>query len=161
MAQHVLFPRTFDPPTLGHLDIVQRALALFPRVTIAIAAHPTKEALFSKEDRTALFRACVADYDGAEVVALEGLVVEGCERLGADAILRGVRSGSDYDYEARMAATNRALAPGFETVLLVTSPACAHITSTLVRQIARMGGDASSFVPEPVARALSERFGAQ
>jgi len=158
MSTHLLFPGTFDPPTLGHVDLVRRGRALFDRVTVAIAEHPTKDALFDEEERLRLFRASVAGLEGVEVVRLPGLVVEGCARLECDAILRGVRSGSEYDYEARMAATNRALEPGFETVLLATSPELAHITSTLVRQIARMGGDASRFVPEPVAEALRERF---
>jgi len=158
MTSHLLFPGTFDPPTLGHVDLVRRALGLFDRITVAIAEHPTKDALFTSAERAELFRASLAGLEGANVVTLEGLVVEGCARLECDAILRGVRSGSEFDYEARMAITNRRLTPGYETVLLVTSPDLQHITATLVRQIARMGGDVSSLVPAPVLEGLSKRF---
>lgn len=154
MACHLLFPGTFDPPTLGHLDLVRRALTIAERVTVAVADHPTKEALLGKEQRRALFAEVLAGEPRAEVVALDGLVVEGARALECDGILRGVRSGSEFDYEARMAATNRILAPGLETVLLATAPEFAHITSTLVRQIARMGGDVGPFVPEAVVRHL-------
>jgi len=159
MALHVLFPGTFDPPTLGHLDVVQRAARLFDRVTVALAEHATKTPLFPLDEREALLRECTAGLDRVEVVRLEGLVVDACESLGCDAIVRGVRSGYDHDYEARMAATNRTLLPRIDTLFLPTSPEVAHVTSTLVRQIAGMGGDVSRFVPQPVAAALRERFG--
>ncbi|HED66232.1 MAG TPA: pantetheine-phosphate adenylyltransferase [Planctomycetes bacterium] len=157
MGSHLLFPGTFDPPTLGHLDLVRRALAFADRVTVAVAEHPTKEALLPKDERRELFAEALAGTPGADVVALDGLVVEGCRELGCDGILRGVRSGSDFEYEARMSATNRILLPGCETVLLAASPEVAHITSTLVRQITRMGGDITPFVPPIVARHLAER----
>lgn len=165
MPTHVLIPGTFDPPTLGHLDLVWRAASLFERVSIGVAEHPTKDALFSAAERVALLEECVAELTGPNsgvqiaVVELPGLVVDGCRTLECDAIVRGVRSGTDYDYEAQMAATNRSLLPTIDTLLLSTSPELAHITSTLVRQVARMGGDASLFVPDPVARALKSRFG--
>ena len=158
-ARHALFPGTFDPPTLGHLDLVRRGVALFGRVTIAVAEHPTKKPLFERERRLALWRAATADEGGVSVVALDGLVVAGCEALGADVVLRGVRSGTDFDYEVQMANTNRRMLPRIDTVLLAPAPEVAHVSSTLVRQIASMGGDASPFVPEPVAQALRERFG--
>ena len=159
MALHVLFPGTFDPPTRGHLDLVRRASALFERVTVALAEHPTKTPLFPIAEREALLRECTAGLAGVAVVRLEGLVVDACEALGCDAIVRGVRSGSDYDYEAQMAGTNRTLLPRIDTLFLPTSPEVAHLTSTLVRQIARMGGDVSQLVPQPVAAALRERLG--
>lgn len=157
MTSHVLFPGTFDPPTLGHLDLVQRAARLFGRVTVGLAEHPTKAALFSAEERLALLRECIGSARGVAVVRLEGLVVQACEALGCDAILRGLRSGSDYDYEAQMARTNRAMLPRIDTVFLASAPELAHISSTLVRQIAQLGGDASLFVPENVAKALRKR----
>ena len=153
---HALFPGTFDPVTHGHLDIVRRAAQLFDRVTVAVAHHPSKQELLPVAQRLSLLREVTADIRGVEVVQLDGLVVHGCERLGATVIVRGVRSASDVDYELQMARTNRALAPTVETVLLVSSPEHAHISSTLVRQIAEMGGDLTSFVPPAIARRLSK-----
>jgi pantetheine-phosphate adenylyltransferase len=159
LATHVLLPGTFDPPTLGHLDLVERAARLFGRVTLGVAENASKQALFGVEERLALLRDSTAGIDDVAVVRVEGLVVEACRRLGAGAILRGLRSGSDFDYEAQMAGTNRALAPGIDTVFLASSPAVAHVSSTLVRQIAALGGDCSALVPPPVAAALARRFG--
>lgn len=152
-----MLPGSYDPPTLGHLDIVRRALGLFERVTVAVAAHPSKQELFTPQERVALLQECTHELPGARVVLLEGLLVEGCRELGAGVVVRGVRNGTDFDYEVGMANTNRELAPEIETVLLAPSPACAHISSTLVRQIAGMGGDVSAFVPAPVLAALRER----
>ncbi len=154
---HALFPGTFDPVTHGHLDIVRRAAQLFDSVTVAVAQHPSKKELLPVEQRLALLREVTAEISGVEVVRLDGLVVHGCERLGATVIVRGVRSASDVDYELQMARANRALAPQVETVLLASSPEHAHISSTLVRQIAEMGGDLTSFVPPAIARRLGKQ----
>ena len=157
-ATHALFPGTFDPPTLGHLDLVRRAAALFGRVTVALAEHPKKSALFTYEQRLDLLLRCTADLEGVAVSRLQGLLVDGCRELGATVVVRGVRSGTDFDYEVGMAQTNRTLAPDVETVLLVPSPGLAHVSSTLVRQIASMGGDPGALVPQPVAHALRSKF---
>jgi pantetheine-phosphate adenylyltransferase len=157
-ARHALFPGTFDPFTTGHLDLVRRAAALFGRVTVGIAAHPEKQHLFGVEERASLAREATAGIAGVSVCALEGLLVAACEAIGADVIVRGVRSGTDFDYEVQMARTNRALLPRIDTVLLVPDPNVAHVSSTLVRQIASMGGDVSHFVPPCVDRALRRRF---
>lgn len=157
-ARHALFPGTFDPPTLGHLDLVRRALALFERVTVAIADHPTKHALFPVEERMELLRAVTREFGNVGVERVEGLLVEGARRIGADVIVRGVRSGTDYDYEVTMARANRVLLPAVDTVLLVPDTRLTHITSTLTRQVASMGGDVSEFVPPLVAKALRRRF---
>lgn len=151
---HALFPGTFDPVTHGHLDIVRRAADLFDRVTVAVAQHPSKQELLPVDERLALLREVTAEIRGVDVVQIDGLVIEGCERLGASVIVRGVRSASDVDYELQMARTNRVLAPKIETVLLASSPEHAHISSTLVRQIAAMGGPLEHFVPAAVAKAL-------
>jgi pantetheine-phosphate adenylyltransferase len=156
-ARHVLFPGTFDPVTLGHVDLVRRAAASFDRVTVAVATHPTKRGLFDVEERVALLHEVLAGFSNVSVTRLEGLVVDGCRAAGAGFILRGLRSAADVDYELAMARSNRALAPEVETVLLASSPAHAHISSTLVRQIAEMGGELRSFVPPAVARALRRR----
>ncbi len=158
-ALHALFPGTFDPPTLGHLDVLGRAAHLFDRVTVALADHPTKEALFPVDERLRLLEECVSGLDGVEVARWSGLVVDACEALGCDVIVRGVRCGSDFDYEAQLAGTNRTMRPGIDTVLLASAPEHAHVTSTLVRQIARMKGDTSALVPAPVEAALRARLG--
>jgi pantetheine-phosphate adenylyltransferase len=168
-ARHALFPGTFDPPTLGHLALLRRSLALFEKVTVAVAAHPTKQHLFSLEERLELLResavqdptigADALESGAVQFVHLPGLVIEGCQQLGCEAIVRGVRSGTDLDYEVVLARNNRALLPSIDTVILVPDPEFAHLTSSIVRQVAAMGGDASGMVPGPVARALTERFG--
>jgi pantetheine-phosphate adenylyltransferase len=159
LAQHVLIPGSFDPPTLGHLDLVTRAAKLFPRVTVGLATNTTKRQLLGVDERFALLQACTVGLANVAVARLDGLVVEACRRLGAEAILRGLRSGSDFDYEAQMARTNRTLASAIDTVFLAASPAVAHVSSTLVRQIAALGGDCSALVPAPVAAALARRRG--
>ncbi len=156
--RHAVFPGTFDPPTLGHLDLVRRAVLLFEEVTIAVAAHPTKASLFTVEERLELLRQATAEWPSVRVDHFDGLLVEGCRRLGADVIVRGVRSGTDFDYEVTMARANRMLHPGVDTVLLVPDTRLTHITGTLTRQVASMGGDVSGFVPPFVAEALAARF---
>ena len=152
---HALFPGTFDPPTLGHIDLVTRSARLFGRVTVALAEHPSKRPALEVIERMRLLEECTQDIAGVAVVRLEGLVVEAAARLGCDVLVRGVRCGTDFDYEAQMAGTNAALAPGLDTVLLATSPRFSHITGTLVRQVAAMGGDTRALVPAPVALALA------
>ena len=154
---HALFPGTFDPPTFGHLDLIRRGLSLFDHVTVAVAAHPSKQTSLSADERCALLESSTVDLDRVTVTRIEGLVVDAAEALGCNAILRGVRSGTDFDYEVTMARTNRELLPRIDTVLLVPDATHAHITSTLVRQIASLGGDVRAFVPEPVAVALERR----
>ena len=153
-----VFPGTFDPFTLGHLDLVRRARDLFPDIIVAVAQHPTKDEMFSVPERVALIEESLAGMDGVRVATFDGLVVEGCRSLGASVLLRGLRGTSDLEYERPMALSNRAMAPELETVFLLPSAETAHISSTLVRQIARLGGDASAFVPGPVLRALQHRF---
>lgn len=167
-ARHALFPGTFDPPTLGHLALLRRSLALFDRVTVAVAAHPSKKHMFSIEERLELLAesarqdpgigAAAVESGAVQVVHLEALVIDGCEQLGCDAIVRGVRSGTDLDYEVVLARNNRALLPRIDTVILVPDPEVAHLTSSIVRQVSSMGGDASGMVPAPVAAALKARF---
>lgn len=157
--RHALFSGSFDPPTLGHLDLARRGLAAFERLTIAVGSHPTKAGLFTPEERIELFRAALSpdELERTSFVTFYGLVVEACRAAGAGIILRGLRSGSDFDYEAPMAATNRTMAPELDTLFLAASPGTAHISSTLVRQIASMAGDVSGLVPSPVNEALKKR----
>ena len=157
-ARHALFPGTFDPFTRGHLDLVARAQALFGRVTVGVARNPEKQSLFSAEERVELARVAVRGIPNVEAVLVPGLVVQACESLGADVIVRGVRGGTDFEFEVQMARTNRVLFPCIDTVLLAPAAEFAHVSSTLVRQIASLGGDASKLVPANVATALSARF---
>ena len=154
---HALFPGTFDPVTLGHIDLIRRAARLFERVTVAVAVHPEKRELLPLETRLDLLREVTRDVAGVEVVQLPGLVVHGARELGCDALVRGARGAGDCEYEAQMARTNAAMAPGLETVVLFASPEHVHISSTLVRQVAELGGPLESFVPAPVIRALAAR----
>ena len=149
-----VFPGTFDPFTLGHLDLCARGLRLFSKVVVTVGKHHAKGHLFDPESRLAMIQACTAHLEGVEVRWMEGLLVDGCREFGASAILRGVRTAADLDYERQMALTNRAMMPEVETVLLLSAPEHSHISSTLVRQIAKMGGDVSSFVPPAVLKSL-------
>lgn len=157
-SSHALFPGTFDPPTLGHLALVRRALHLFDRVTVALAAHPTKRTLFTIEEREQLLRESLQGEERVSFARFEGLVVDGAREHGCDVIVRGVRSGTDFDYEVTLARNNRAMYPELDTVLLVPEPQVAHVTSTIVREISGLGGDPQPFVPAPVARALAAKF---
>jgi pantetheine-phosphate adenylyltransferase len=158
-----LYPGSFDPLTHGHLDVLAQAMRLFDRVILAIGVHPGKVPLFSFEERAALIRTVVADLGSGtaatvEVVSFDGLVIEAAAQHGAVALVRGVRDGSDLDYEMQMAGMNGRMAPEIVTLFLPASPEFRPITATLVRQIAAMGGDVAPFVPAVVARALKAKF---
>jgi pantetheine-phosphate adenylyltransferase len=147
-ATHALFPGTFDPFTLGHLDVLQRAARIFDRVTVGVAAHHAKDHLLGLEERIALIEASLGGMSNVQAKPIQGLLVDGARELGAHTILRGVRTAADLEYERQMSQTNRALWSNVDTVFLLPSPTVAHISSTLVRQIARMDGDITPFVAE-------------
>jgi pantetheine-phosphate adenylyltransferase len=158
-----LYSGSFDPLTNGHLDVLSGALALADRLVIAIGVHPGKAPLFAYGERVALIEAVMASWmpDAANrvsVVAFSGLVVDAARLARAAMIVRGVRDGTDLDYEMQMAGMNGAMAADIQTVFLPARPNARHITATLVRQIAAMGGDVSAFVPPEVASALRLRF---
>lgn len=154
-----LYSGSFDPMTNGHVDVVRNALRLFDEVEIAIGVHAGKKPLFSFEDRVRLIETVFADErERLSVSSFSGLVVDQARQSGAGAIVRGLRDGTDFDYEMQMAGMNGVLAPDIVTLYLPASPAVRPITATLVRQIAAMGGDVSGFVPAPVAAALSQIF---
>ena len=158
MERLALFPGTFDPFTLGHLDIAQRALQLFDAVEIVVAANPDKRTTMPAPDRADLIRQATEGMDGLTVRILEGLIAPYACARGAVALVRGIRSPSDHTYEAKMAVANGTLCPGLETVLLFTAPGHAHTSGSLVREIARGGGDCTPFVPPVVAAALRKHF---
>jgi len=148
-----VYPGVFDPVTLGHLDIIRRGAALFDRLLVAVATNPEKESLFTAEERRGMLREAVADIPGVDVDAYEGLTVEFVRRHGASVILRGLRQHSDFEYEYQLALTNRTIA-GVETVFVMADERVAYISSRLVREVARLGGDVSKLVPPNVAKAL-------
>ena len=156
--RRALYSGSFDPMTNGHLDILLQALPLFDEIVVAIGVHPGKSGLFTFEERVSLIEASLPRGARVHVVSFDGLVVEAAKAERAIALVRGLRDGTDLDYEMQMAGMNGAMAPGVATVFLPARPASRPITATLVRQIAKMGGDASAFVPEPVARALKQKF---
>lgn len=150
-----LYPGSFDPFTLGHLDIVERASRLFREVEVTVADNASKKGFLSVEQRCTLIRESTAHLDNVTVRSFSGLLASYAEACNAVALVRGLRQVSDFEYEFRMAFANRRLAPGIETVFLMTSEEFALISSSVVREIHHWKGDISSFVPEPVLRALS------
>jgi pantetheine-phosphate adenylyltransferase len=157
------YPGSFDPATNGHLDILGRALALADKVIVAIGIHPAKKGLFTFEERkSVLVKSATAAFgdkaNAMSVISFEGLVVDAAKLHGAAILIRGLRDGTDFDYEMQMAGMNGAMAPDIQTVFLPASPATRPITATLVRQIASMGGDISAFVPKAAAQALKTHF---
>jgi pantetheine-phosphate adenylyltransferase len=157
-----LYAGSFDPVTNGHLDVVRGAARLADRLVLAIGIHPGKTPMFSVEERKAMLEECcgaVAKEAGCEisVTTFDDLVVTAAQRAGATLLIRGLRDGTDLDYEMQMAGMNGTMVPQVQTVFLPASPAVRPITATLVRQIAGMGGDVSAFVPPPVAARLKTK----
>ena len=155
----VVYPGTFDPITNGHVDLIHRAARLFDRVVVAVAADTGKTPLFSIEERVALVRGSVVDHPNVEILPFEGLLVDFARNLGVSVIMRGLRAVSDFEYEFQLAGMNRRMAPDIETLFLTPAEQYAYISSTLVREIARLRGDVSTFVTPTVQAALRARFG--
>jgi pantetheine-phosphate adenylyltransferase len=158
------YPGSFDPMTNGHLDVLVQALNLVDRLVVAIGTHPGKTPLFSYEERAELIRASLTDVlpgraGDLEVVSFADLAVDAARRHGARIMVRGLRDGTDFDYEMQLVGMNATMAPELQTVFLPAAIASRPITATLVRQIAAMGGDVSAFVPAPVLAALKTRYG--
>lgn len=157
------YPGSFDPMTNGHLDVLVQALDVADHVIVAIGVHPGKTPLFSFEERAELIRASLKEAlpqkaGSIDVVSFDRLVVDAARANGARLLIRGLRDGTDLDYEMQMAGMNRQMAPDVQTVFLPAGTASRPITATLVRQIAAMGGDVAAFVPGPVLTALKTRF---
>jgi len=158
-----LYPGSFDPVTFGHVDIVRRAAQLVDRLVIAVGTHHDKHPLFSAEERVTLAKtvlAPVAEATGLslDVTTYDSLTVDAARTAGAAIVIRGLRDAGDFDYEMQMAGMNASLAPDIETVFLASAPGTRHIAASLVRQIAAMGGDVSTFVPPIVASRLQKKF---
>jgi len=153
-----IYPGTFDPITNGHSDLVQRATRMFERVIVAVAANPGKTPAFSLEERVAMARTALAGLHNVEVRGFSTLLVEFSKNAGAQVILRGLRAVSDFEFEFQLAGMNRKLAPGIESVFMMPAEQYTYLSSSVVREIASLGGDVSEFVHPEVDKALRERL---
>jgi pantetheine-phosphate adenylyltransferase len=158
MKRIAVYPGSFDPITKGHEDLIQRSLEFVDQLIVAVAVNVAKQALFSLEERVTLIKNAVPD-KRVEVQSFEGLLAEFAKQVGASLIVRGLRAVSDFEYEFQMALMNRNLAPGVETVFLVPASDLTYLSSSLVREVARFGGDVSALVHPTVQQALKRKFG--
>ncbi len=158
-----IYPGSFDPPTLGHLDITRRAQQIFGRLTVAILRNPRKSSCFDALERKEMFEEAIreAAIPGVEVVAFEGLLVDFAKKQNSRVIVRGLRAISDYEYELELAQMNRRLLPQLETVFLTPGEELSYLSSRLVREIAQFGGDVSGLVPRAVLSRLTRRFASE
>lgn len=154
----VIYPGTFDPITNGHVDLTERAARMFDRVVVAIAYSEKKTPMFDLEQRIALCEQSLSHLDNIEVVGFSNLLIDFAKSQGSSCVLRGLRAVADFEYEFQLANMNRAMYPEFESVFLTPSEHLSYISSSLVREIAAMGGDIAQFVPAPVADALGSKF---
>ena len=159
MTRIAIYPGSFDPPTKGHEDLVRRSLALADRVIVAVAVNAAKQPLFTVEERLAMLRETVGGDSRVSFESFQGLLADFAKRAGASTIVRGLRAVSDFEYEFQMALMNRQLHPSLETVFLVPAVDLTYLSSSLVREVARFGGDVTSLVHPVVAEALARRFG--
>jgi pantetheine-phosphate adenylyltransferase len=158
MTRIALYPGSFDPPTLGHQDLVRRSLRLADRVVVAIAVNSSKQPLFGTAERLEMLRATLGDDPRLTFDSFEGLVADYAGKIGASILVRGLRAVGDFEYEFQMALMNRQLRSGLETVFLVPGQGLSYISSSLVREVARYGGDVSALVHPSVAEALRRHF---
>ncbi len=156
--RHCIYPGTFDPITYGHLDVLGRAAKLFDRVTVAVADNPGKDPLFTPAERLEMLRPNVAKFPNVTLTPFGGLLVEFCIAHKADAIMRGLRALSDFEFEFNMALMNRHLKPQIETIFVMPNEQFSYTSSSLVKQVAKYGGDVAHFVPPNVAAALKKAY---
>lgn len=153
-----IYPGTFDPPTNGHLDVIQRASSMFSELVVAILSNADKCPLFSVNERLDMLCHCTARWKNVRVVCFEGLMVDCATQNGATAVVRGIRAVSDYEYELQMAWINRKMSPKLETLFMMPAEDYAYLSSKLVRQISQLGGSVHGLVPESVEQRLREKF---
>jgi len=158
MTRIAVYPGSFDPPTRGHEDLVRRSLGLADRLIVAVAVNLMKQPLFSVEERLDMLRAAVGNDERVSFESFDGLLAEFAKRVGATIIIRGLRAVSDFEYETQMALMNRQLHPSLEKVYMVPAVDLTYLSSSLVREVARFGGDVNAVVHPAVAKALARRF---
>lgn len=152
-----LIPGSFDPPTNGHLDVIERCEGLFDEIIVAIIKNPSKDSLFTEEERAEMLAQMTSRWGNVTIGSFDGLLVHYAEEAGADVIVKGLRAVTDFDYELQMSQMNRALS-GIDTFFVATSPEYGYLSSSLVKEVSRFGGSVDELVPEVVAKALKERF---
>ena len=156
---NAVYPGTFDPITNGHIDLLKRACKLFDHVTLAVAHNPNKKALFNLSERVEMAENAVSSYNNISVVGFDNLLVDFTHEQNASVILRGLRAVSDFEYEFQLAGMNRNLASDIETIFLTTAEQYAHISSSIVKEVARLGGDITKFVPQQVIAEINKKLG--
>jgi len=161
MNRAAIYAGTFDPITLGHLDVIERASRIFPRLVVAVASSTAKKTLFTPSERVGIIREAVAQWRSVEVEAFDGLLVAYARRKRIHVVIRGLRMFSDFEFEFQMALTNRTLAPDVETLFLMPKEDYSYLSSSTVREIAELGGNVAEFVPPASLRALREKLGAR
>jgi len=157
-TQRAIYAGSFDPPTNGHLDLVERASALFPHVIVAVGRHPTRQPLFTSVERVSLLRAACTAFVNVEVAEFDGLLIDYARQRGARVLVRGLRAQTDFEYELQIAHANADLAPELDTIFLPTRTRHGFVSASLVREIARYNGDISRYVPDVVCAALRAKF---
>jgi pantetheine-phosphate adenylyltransferase len=153
-----LCPGSFDPPTNGHIDVIERAARYFDGIVVAVIANPSKQPLFTLEERTEMLRDALAHVDNAEIDSFDGLLVDFATTRDLSVVVKGLRAVSDFEYELQMAQMNSALSPGLDTMFMTAKPSWAFLSSSLVKEVAKYGGAIEGLVPPGVAKALQERF---
>jgi pantetheine-phosphate adenylyltransferase len=159
MSVTALYPGTFDPPTNGHLDLIQRGARLFDHLIVSILNNPVKDPLLTVEERAEMLRESISDMSNVSVATFDGLMVDFARQQGAKAVLRGIRAISDYEYEFQMALMNRRLAPDVETVFLQPAGRYSFVSSRMLKEVFAFGGDVSGLVPPNVLKRLQSRIG--
>jgi pantetheine-phosphate adenylyltransferase len=159
MVRTAIYPGSFDPPTNGHFDIIKRSAKIFDHLIVAVGANPVKKYFFSLDERVAMLREIVSEYENIEVSHFDGLLVEYAARVNAVTIIRGLRALSDFEYELELALMNRHLKRDVDTIFMMTDERYSFLRSSLVREVARLGGDISDKVPPVVERYLNMKFG--
>ncbi len=153
-----LVPGSFDPPTKGHLDVVERCVGLFDRVVVGVVHNPSKSPMFTAQERVALLEECTAEWPNVSVASFEGLLVDYAGAIGAKTVVKGLRAVTDFEYEIQMSQMNRHLSRDIVSLFVATKPEYGYLSSSLVKEVARLGGSVDALVPGPVAEALKERL---
>jgi pantetheine-phosphate adenylyltransferase len=154
-----LCPGSYDPPTNGHIDVIERAARHFEEILVAVIANPSKEPLFSLEERREMLGTALAHVGNVSIEAFDGLLVDFARERGINVVVKGLRAVSDFEYELQMAEMNTALYPGLDTMFVTAKPSWAFLSSSLVKEVAKFGGPVEGLVPPGVAKALGERYG--